>query len=201
MGRFFQSSHPETTEIRPGYRHVSERAVVGHPVGNPVMAKDPEKDTLTYHLYKGDRPAAIAGVVQSMDEDYFTIDQATGQLYLAVPTPLDYDVDRAKLMHPKREYTVTVLATDPFYGPLDVIPGVGRTGVAGTTTLTEGTTFDADLVELPDLPSSVTDRRSFDWIDITVYVVPVDENPSIPLNIPADTNLETGVEFLLEAEE
>ena len=61
-----------------------------------------------------------------MDEDYFTIDQASGQLYLAVPTPLDYDVDQTKLMHPKREYTVTVLVTDPFYSPLDVIPGVGK---------------------------------------------------------------------------
>ena len=44
-------------------------------------------------------------------------------------------------------------------------------------------------------------RRSFDWIDITVYVVPVDENPSIPANIPADTTLETGVKSLLAAED
>ena len=52
-----------------------------------------------------------------------------GQLYFAGPTGLDYDVDSTKLMHPKQEYTVTVLATDPFYTPLDVIPGVGRTGL------------------------------------------------------------------------
>ena len=184
--RYFLRTAREATEITPGYRRVGENAVPGQPVGNPVVAMDDNDDTLTYSLYTGDRGEIMGGVMPTIDEDYFVIDPVTGQITLAPGVQLDYDVDNAATMHPKREYTVTVLATDPFFTPLDVINGVGLTGDNGEliTGAAIGTTDDGVTVN-----EVTTQRRSLDWIDVTIYVVPVDENPSIPnvLTVPADT--------------
>ena len=98
------SQHPVRAEAStdengsPGFssagdytRTVSESIAKGMPVGDPVVATDPNGDTLTYEI---DDPAAN-----------FTIDMATGQV--TVKKALNYENDN------DGEYTFTVRAIDP----------------------------------------------------------------------------------------
>ena len=71
-------------------RVIAEDAALGANVGEPVIATDPDEDTLTYSL-GGDDAAS------------FAVDPATGQL--TTNTALDHEA--------KASYSVTVTATDP----------------------------------------------------------------------------------------
>ena len=71
-------------------RVIAEDAALGANIGEPVVATDPDEDTLTYSL-GGDDAAS------------FAIDPSTGQLTTA--TALDHET--------KASYSVTVTATDP----------------------------------------------------------------------------------------
>ena len=75
-------------------REVSEDAVVGADVGDPVTATDPNADD------KGKLTYTLGGT----DVNSFTIDVASAQIKTA--TTLDYDTENS--------YTVTVTAKDPF---------------------------------------------------------------------------------------
>ena len=83
-------------------------------VGDPVVATDPNDDTLTYEL-DVDLLDAVEGVLNGNREPseadpaiddigFFSIDRATGQV--KVKSTLDYDSDGGK-------YTVFVKAIDP----------------------------------------------------------------------------------------
>ena len=82
-------------------RTVSEHTPVGAPVGDPVVAVDPDDDILTYEL-DDDRDADAPD--RSGDVGYFTIDLATGQLEVAMPLSYEDHLDG---------YEFYVRATDP----------------------------------------------------------------------------------------
>ncbi|MCY4085491.1 MAG: cadherin repeat domain-containing protein [Actinomycetia bacterium] len=67
---------------------VPENTAAGSAVGDPVIATDPDGDTLTYAISAGS----------------FTIDAATGQITVATGAILDYET--------RAFYTVTVTVTD-----------------------------------------------------------------------------------------
>ena len=81
---------PAFTEAAPS-RSVPENSGIGTDVGYPVMATDPDGDTLTYSL-------------DGTDKDFFSINTSSGQLQ--TKTELDYESG-------KRSYTVTITAIDP----------------------------------------------------------------------------------------
>ena len=89
-------------------RTVPESISRGMNVGAPVMATDPNSDTLTYEL-DNDRdatnPEDTTGHV-----GYFSIDRATGQL--KVKKTLDYDMN-PDTVNPDGEYMFLVRAIDP----------------------------------------------------------------------------------------
>ena len=80
---------PAFTEAAPS-RSVPENSGIGTDVGYPVMATDPDGDTLTYSL-------------DGTDKDFFSINTSSGQLQ--TKTELDYESG-------KRSYTVTVSVSD-----------------------------------------------------------------------------------------
>ena len=82
-------------------RTVSEHTPVGAPVGDPVVAVDPDDDILTYEL-DDDRDADAPD--RSGDVGYFTIDLATGQLEVAMSLSYEDHLDG---------YEFYVRATDP----------------------------------------------------------------------------------------
>ena len=77
-------------------RTVSESIGKGMPVGDPVVATDPNDDTLTYELVAN---------ADSTDDDHFRIDMATGQISVAMA--LDYEGSSSGV------YTFDVRAIDP----------------------------------------------------------------------------------------
>ena len=92
-------------------RTISESAAVGDPVGDPVVATDPDDDTLTYELdidlFDPNDGDEDMGPDDDPDHNvhYFSIDMATGQI--SVAKRLDYD-DNAN-----QKYTFVVMAVDP----------------------------------------------------------------------------------------
>ena len=82
-------------------RTVAENSPVGTPIGDPVVAIDPNDDTLTYEL---DDDRDIDATDTSGDVGHFSIDIATGQIEVA--KTLDYE-DNAD------GYEFYVRATDP----------------------------------------------------------------------------------------
>ena len=89
-------------------RTVPESTAVGDPVGDPVAATDPDDDTLTYELIEVASP-------NDGDDEFFNIDQASGQITVAQELDYDSDQDRGDVngRPDDGEYTVTVRATDP----------------------------------------------------------------------------------------
>ena len=86
-------------------RTVPESTAVGDPVGGPVTATDTDNDTLTYELIKVASP-------NDVDDEFFDIDQASGQIMVA--QGLDYDAAEGRAATAMAgEYKVTVRATDP----------------------------------------------------------------------------------------
>ena len=75
-------------------REVEENAGTGKPVGDPVMASDPDGDTLSYDITGG------------ADMGAFTIDN-DGQIKVGAGTELDFEGSQTS-------YEVEVTATDPF---------------------------------------------------------------------------------------
>ena len=87
-------------------RTVPEDTLVDDPVGDPVVATDPDLDTLTYAL-------SAAVDTNAMDVDFFSIDQATGQI--TVKKLLSHEAGQAGRTAAAKggEYKVVVTATDP----------------------------------------------------------------------------------------
>ena len=75
-------------------RTVSESLAKDMPVGDPVVAVDPQDDTLTYEM-----------AITTSDASYFKIDKATGQI--RVKNTLDYDDNS------NAKYKFDIVATDP----------------------------------------------------------------------------------------
>ena len=97
-------------------RSVPESTAKDMPVGDPVVAVDPNDDILTYEL----RPTTTedddttddvneADAAKS-DRDHFEIDKATGQIMVAMT--LDYD-SNPDTDNPDGKYKFKVMATDP----------------------------------------------------------------------------------------
>ena len=86
-------------------RTVPESTAVGDPVGDPVTATDTDNDTVTYELMAAAAP-------NEGDDEFFDIDQASGQITVA--QNLDYDAvgDRTDTAT-AGTYIVIVRATDP----------------------------------------------------------------------------------------
>ena len=85
-------------------RTVPESTAVGDPVGDPVKATDTDNDTLTYELIEVASP-------NDGDDEFFDIDQASGQITLA--QGLDYDAVGDRGDATAGTYMVIVRATDP----------------------------------------------------------------------------------------
>ena len=86
-------------------RTVPESTAVDAAVGSPVIAADPDNDTLTYELIEVASP-------NEGDDEFFDIDRATGQITVA--QELDYDaVGERTATATAGEYKVIVRATDP----------------------------------------------------------------------------------------
>ena len=115
--KYGESMNPVRAEVSPGAnaspdfeddtdtRTVPESTAVGDPVGSPVTATDTDNDTVTYELI------AVASPNDG-DDEFFDIDQASGQITVA--QELDYDAvgDRTAAAM-AGEYKVIVRATDP----------------------------------------------------------------------------------------
>ncbi len=111
------SMNPVRAEVSPGAnaspdfeddadtRTVPESTAVGDPVGDPVTATDTDNDTVTYELMAAAAP-------NEGDDEFFDIDQASGQITVA--QNLDYDAvgDRTDTAT-AGEYKAIVRATDP----------------------------------------------------------------------------------------
>ena len=86
-------------------RTVPESTAVGDPVGDPVTATDTDNDTLTYELIE-------VGSPNDGDDEFFSIDQASGQIMVA--QNLDYDAVGGRTTGATAgTYIVIVRATDP----------------------------------------------------------------------------------------
>ena len=96
-------------------RSVPESTATNMPVGDPVVAVDPNSDTLTYELIPtttenvADTDVDEAAAAAS-DLTYFKIDKATGQISVAKTLDYDSNPDRD---NPDGKYKIKVMATDP----------------------------------------------------------------------------------------
>ena len=111
-------------------RSVPENTAKGMPVGDPVVARDPNSDTLTYELDNdmdlptdadGSPNADNVAATETDDVNYFSIDDATGQLMVKKTLDYDMNADGGKYMFYVRatdpsgetaEIMITVTATD-----------------------------------------------------------------------------------------
>ena len=132
-------------------RTVPESTVMGDPVGDPVAAVDPDDDTLTYELVEVAAP-------NDGDDEFFSIDMATGQITVA--QGLDYDMIGGRTDGATSgEYMVTVRATDPSGLPDNITVTITAENVNEDPIVTgraelsvaEGIT-GADYMPLPDAP-------------------------------------------------
>ena len=165
------SMNPVRAEVSPGAnaspdfkddedtRTVPESTAVGDPVGLPVTATDTDNDIVTYELIALDSP-------NDGDDEFFNIDQGSGQITVA--QGLDYDAVGDRTHGAKAsEYKVIVRATDPS-GLLDnitvtitaenvnedpIVTGRAELSVAeGTIDITDEAA-ELVYVALPDAPS------------------------------------------------
>ena len=111
------SMNPVRAEVSPGAnaspdfeddedtRSVPESTAVGDPVGDPVTATDTDNDIVTYELIE-------LAIPNDGDDDFFNIDQGSGQIMVA--QELDYDAVGDRTAEARAgEYKVIVRATDP----------------------------------------------------------------------------------------
>jgi hypothetical protein len=98
-----ENGSPGFTQGLDYTRSVPESTAKGMPVGAPVVAIDPQDDTLTYEL-------VAAADLNAGDADSFSIDKATGQI--KVNGTLDYDAN-PNTNSPDGKYVFSVKATDP----------------------------------------------------------------------------------------
>ena len=111
------SMNPVRAEVAPGAnaspdfeddtdtRAVPESTAVDDPVGSPVTATDTDNDIVTYELIEAASP-------NDGDDEFFNIDQASGQIMVA--QNLDFDVVGDRTGEATAgEYVVIVRATDP----------------------------------------------------------------------------------------
>ena len=111
------SMNPVRAEVAPGAnaspdfeddtdtRAVPESTAVDDPVGSPVTATDTDNDIVTYELIEAASP-------NDGDDEFFNIDQASGQIMVA--QNLDFDaVGGRTTTATAGEYKVIVRATDP----------------------------------------------------------------------------------------
>ena len=115
-------------------RTVSELTPVGAPVGDPVVAVDPNDDTLTYEL---DDDTDTDAPDTSGDVGYFDIDMATGQLEVAKALSYEDHLEGyefyVRATDPSGEtatVSVTVMAEDE--NDVPVIMGSSADGGAGS---------------------------------------------------------------------
>ena len=129
---------------------VPESTAVGDPVGGPVTATDTDNDTLTYELIEVASP-------NDGDDEFFDIDQASGQITVA--QGLDYDaVGDRTAGATASEYKVIVRATDPS-GEADNITVTITAGnvnedpiVTGRAEISVPELTDGVYLGLPDAP-------------------------------------------------
>ena len=92
-------------------RSVPESTAKGMPVGDPVVAIDPQGDPLFYVIDDDRTPTADnAGVASGSPASYFSIDNSTGQVTVA--KTLDYDSNPNR-NSPDGKYEFYVRAIDP----------------------------------------------------------------------------------------
>ena len=152
-------------------RTVPESTAVGEPVGSPVTATDTDNDIVTYELIAATSP-------NDGDDEFFDIDQASGQITVA--QELDYDAvgDRTAAAM-AGEYKVTVRATDPSGLADDIVVTITAENVnegpivTGRAELSveEGTT-DAGYMALPDAPAITESPNPTNQENEYVYVDP-----------------------------
>ena len=124
-------------------RSIPESTGRGMPVGDPVVADEPNDDTLTYELDSDRFLAGATGDNEATPEDdvhYFSIDRATGQIKVA--KTLDYDANadgykfHVRAIDPSgetAEVEVTVTATDANDAPM-IMSSVASTGTPPNAT-------------------------------------------------------------------
>ena len=117
-------------------RTVSEDLGKGMNVGAPVMATDPNDDTLTYEL--DDDASRTTMVDMTGDVGYFSVDKTNGQLM--VRKPLDWDMNGPP---PDGKYEFYVRAIDP----------------SGETAEVEVTVIATDANDAPKVMGSRTDAQ------------------------------------------
>ena len=98
-------------------REVAEDADAGDPVGDPVVATDPDDTNLTYSL-------------EGRDAGFFDIDWASGQINVGAGTSLDFEA--------RKSYTVTVRAKDPSNDSDSVTVNISVTNVDEDPEITSG---------------------------------------------------------------
>ena len=98
-------------------REVAEDADAGDPVGDPVVATDPDDTNLTYSL-------------EGRDAGFFDIDWASGQINVGAGTSLDFEA--------RKSYTVTVRAKDASNDSDSVTVNISVTNVDEDPEITAG---------------------------------------------------------------
>ena len=162
--RYGKSMNPVRAEVSPGAnaspdfeddadtKTVPESTAVGDPVGDPVTATDTDNDTVTYELIAADSP-------NDGDDEFFDIDQASGQIMVA--QELDYDAvgDRTAVAM-AGEYKVIVRATDPSGLADNITVTITAENVnedpivTGRAELSVAEGTDAGYTSLPDAPGT-----------------------------------------------
>ena len=116
-------------------RQVPENTPSGRPVGAPIMAIDPNADTLTYRL-------------EGVDAGDFDIDPGSGQL--RTRSPLDFEL--------RTEYTVSVVAEDPLGATDNVEVAILVTDVNEDGSARRVERLNADI--LPRVAKALTDSTN-----------------------------------------
>ena len=123
-------------------RSVPEDTGSGMSVGAPVVAIDPDDDTLTYEL-DDDRDADVVGTTG--DVGFFSIDRATGQVM--VKNTLSYEATDGRNYDPENGETADVAGTYKFY-----VRAIDPSGETAEIAVTVNVT---DANDAPQIMSSV----------------------------------------------
>ncbi len=145
-------------------RSVPENTAVGMPVGAPVVATDPNGDTLTYELDNDVElpPANPDGTVNTddtaatgMDDvNYFSINKATGQIMVAMM--LDFDMNGSP---PDGKYMFYVRAIDPSGETAHVMVTVTATNANDAPMIMGSVASTGAPPEFVDRPGAPTELR------------------------------------------